>query len=195
MSIQFETKRMTGSADQRGAVLVVSLLLLLVMTVLALSASQATRMQERMAGNTRDYDLAFQSAEAALRTAERLIDDTALTSAPFPCSSGRCRVFELNVVPDDTAYRPVSWWDANAWSYASDNTWNPTPGSGISGTGLARRDPQFFVEEVEEVADSLTIPPTGPPPSRIFYRITSSAQGGTDTAQVVLQSTFARRFN
>jgi Tfp pilus assembly protein PilX len=29
----------------------------------------------------------------------------------------------------------------------------------------------------------------------MFYRITSRAEGGTQTAQVVLQSTFARRFN
>ncbi|MET0661440.1 MAG: PilX N-terminal domain-containing pilus assembly protein, partial [Steroidobacteraceae bacterium] len=35
--------------DQRGAVLIVSLLLLLVMTILALGASQATRMDEKMA--------------------------------------------------------------------------------------------------------------------------------------------------
>lgn len=175
--------------------MVVSLLLLLVMTVLALGASQMTRMQERMAGNARDYDLAFQSAEAALRTAERLIDDPALTSAPFACSSGRCRVFELNIVPSDIAYRPTTWWDANAWSYASDNSWNSTPGTGISGSGLAHRDPQYVIEEVEEVPDSLTIPPTGPPPSRVYYRITAAAQGGTATAQVVLQGTFARRFN
>lgn len=185
-----------GAAGQRGAVLVVSLLLLLVMTVLALGASQATRMQERMAGNARDYDLAFQSAESALRTGERLLDDPALSTAPFPCSSGRCRVFELNVLPADAAYRPVSWWDANAWAYASDNTWNATPGTGISGgTGFAHRDPQFVIEEVEEVTDSLTVAPSGPPPSRIYYRITSAADGGTDTARVVLQSTFSRRFN
>src|SRR5262245_18937624 len=89
----------SSRATQGGAVLVVSLLLLLVMTVLALGASQATRMQERMAGNARDYDLAFQSAESGLRTCERLINAPTLTSAPFPCSSGRCQVFELNVVP------------------------------------------------------------------------------------------------
>jgi type IV pilus assembly protein PilX len=181
---------------QRGAVLVVSLLLLLVMTILALGASQTTRIQERMAGNTRDYDLAFQSAEAALRTAERLIDDPALTAAPLPCSSGRCRVYELNVIPDDYADRPRSWWDANAWSYSPDNAWNPTAGEATLGAGgLELRDPQFFIEELEEVPDSLTIPPTGPPPSRIYYRITSRAEGGTQSAQVLLQSTFARRFN
>ena len=37
-----------GIHRQRGAILVVSLLLLLVMTVLALTASQSTRMQERI---------------------------------------------------------------------------------------------------------------------------------------------------
>jgi Tfp pilus assembly protein PilX len=29
----------------------------------------------------------------------------------------------------------------------------------------------------------------------MYYRITSAGTGGTDTSQVVLQSTFARRFN
>lgn len=192
---------LSAPVAQRGAVLVVSLLLLLVMTVLALGASQATRMQERMAGNARDYDLAFQSAESALRTGERLINAPTLTSAPFPCSSGRCQVFELNVVPADVAYQPVTWWNNNAWAYASDLTWNPTAGTAaagtglISGPGLASRDPQFYIEEVEEVPDSLSIPPAGPPPSRIYYRITSAGDGGTATARVVIQSTFSRRFN
>ena len=44
--------------QQRGAVLVVSLLLLLVMTMLALGASQSTRLQERMSASMRDRDLA-----------------------------------------------------------------------------------------------------------------------------------------
>lgn len=175
--------------------MVVSLLLLLVMSVLALGASQSTRLQERMAGNARDYDLALQSAEASLRTAERLIDDPLLTSAPFPCTTGRCRVFELDIVPGDVANQNSAWWNNNAWSYASNNTWNSSPGSGISGASMAHQDPQFLVEEVEEVTDSLTIPPAGPPPSRIYYRITSRAEGGTATAQVVLQTTFSRRFN
>lgn len=196
MAIRIQTLRNVGPASQAGAVLVVSLLLLLVMTVLALGASQATRMQERMAGNARDYDLAFQSAEAGLRKAERLIDDPALSAAPFACSSGRCQVFELGIVPGDVAYRSAAaWWNANAWNYSADNLWTASGSGQMSGAGLARRDPQYVVEEVEEVPDSLTIPPTGPPPSRIYYRITSSAEGGTNRTVVALQSTFARRFN
>ena len=166
------------------------------MSVLALGASQATRLQERMAGNTRDYDLAFQSAEAGLRKAERLIDDPALSAAPFACTSGRCQVFELNVLPSDIAYRShTAWWDANAWTYSSDQTWTTTQQNALTGPSMAHRDSQYVIEEVEEVPDALSIPPTGPPSSRIYYRITSAAEGGTDRAVIVLQSTFARRFN
>lgn len=194
MSVRIQMKTPTSTKRyQSGAVLVVSLLLLLVMTVLALGASQATRMQERMAGNARDHDLALQSAEAALRTGERLIDDPTLTTAPIACSTGRCKFYELNVLPGNVAYQSTAWWTANAWNYSSANSWS-TAGTEMSGPGLARQDPQFFIEELEDVPDTLTIPPTGPPPSRMYYRITSSAQGGSNTAQVVLQSTFARRF-
>lgn len=182
----------TNAGRQSGAVLVVSLLLLLVMTVLALGASQATRMQERMAGNARDRDLALQSAEAGLRAGERFVDNPAVTSAPFTCSSGHCTIYELGILTqtltyEDQAFSDGTWWTTNAWDYAATQS--------IGGTGLALTDPQYYIEELEEVTDSLTSPPTGPPPSRIYYRITSRAAGGTATAQVVLQSTFARRFN
>jgi type IV pilus assembly protein PilX len=178
--------------QQRGAVLVVSLLLLLVMTVLALGASQTTRLQERMSAGMRDRDLAFESSEAGLRNGERIIDS--LDTPPSPCTSGRCQVYDRDILPVSLAFQTQDWWDSNAWAYATDETFSTTRGSDISGSGMAGADPQFVVEELEEVADALSVPPTGPPPSRIYYRITSAAQGGTEQAQVVLQSTFARRF-
>jgi len=52
---------------QTGAALIVSLVLLLIMTVLGVTAMRTTTLQERMAGNLRDNNLAFQDAEAALR--------------------------------------------------------------------------------------------------------------------------------
>lgn len=177
---------------QHGAVLVVSLLLLLVMTVLALASSQAGRMQERIAGSVRNQQLAFQSAEAGLRAGERLVDS--LTAAPAPCSSAPCEVYELGALTTDLgltyadqAFADQDWWDGHAQVYSGTAL--------IGGDQLAHQDPQFFVEELEEVTDSLTIPPTGPPPSRMYYRITSRAEGGNSAAQAVLQSTFAKRFH
>jgi type IV pilus assembly protein PilX len=178
--------------QQRGAVLVVSLLLLLVITVLALGASQTTRLQERMSASMRDRDLAFESSEAGLRNGERIIDS--LAAAPSPCTSGRCEVYDRSILPASMAFQTTDWWATNSWAYATDEASSTTRGSDISGSGMAGADPQFVVEELEEVPDALSVPPTGPPPSRIYYRITSAAQGGTEQAQVVLQSTFARRF-
>jgi type IV pilus assembly protein PilX len=178
--------------QQRGAVLVVSLLLLLVITVLALGASQTTRLQERMSAGMRDRDLAFESSEAGLRYGERIVDS--LVVAPSPCTSGRCQVYDRRILPASMGFQTPNWWATNSWAYATDESFSTTRGSEISGSGMAGADPQFVVEELEEVPDALSVPPTGPPPSRIYYRITSAAQGGTEQAQVVLQSTFARRF-
>ncbi|MEZ3184022.1 pilus assembly protein PilX [Pseudomonas sp. LM13] len=56
---------------QRGAVLLVALIMLLLLTILGAAAMRDTNLQERMAGNMRDHTLAFQAAEAALRFAEQ----------------------------------------------------------------------------------------------------------------------------
>ncbi|EWC40216.1 pilus assembly protein PilX [Pseudomonas stutzeri] len=61
----------TGRSSQRGAVLLVSLIMLLLLTILGAAAMRDTNLQERMAGNMRDQNLAFQAAEAALRFAEQ----------------------------------------------------------------------------------------------------------------------------
>ena len=52
---------------QSGAVLVVSLIFLLVLTVIGVAAMQNTSLEEKMAGNVKDRNLAFQNAESARR--------------------------------------------------------------------------------------------------------------------------------
>ncbi len=64
------------SAKQTGAVLIVSLIMLFLMSILAMSSMSRTVVQERMAGNVIDKQRAFQAAEAALRAAERYVEDT-----------------------------------------------------------------------------------------------------------------------
>lgn len=55
---------------QRGAVLVVSLIFLLLLTLIGTTAMRTTTLQERMAGNTRDTNLSLQAAEAGLRAGQ-----------------------------------------------------------------------------------------------------------------------------
>ena len=55
---------------QRGVVLVVSILLLLVMTILAISMFRSYGSEEKIAGNTRDKERAFNAAVSAQQFAE-----------------------------------------------------------------------------------------------------------------------------
>ena len=55
---------------QSGVVLAVSLIMLLLLTMIAASGARVTGLDEKMAGNMRDRNLAFQAAESALSAGE-----------------------------------------------------------------------------------------------------------------------------
>jgi len=54
---------------QRGAVLIVAMILLLVLTLLGVSAMNTSQLEERMAANSQEFNRAFQSAESGLSMA------------------------------------------------------------------------------------------------------------------------------
>lgn len=62
------------SIQQRGAVLILALLMMLVMTVLGVSGVGNSILEERMSGNYRQSQSSFQSAEFALKVAENWIN-------------------------------------------------------------------------------------------------------------------------
>jgi type IV pilus assembly protein PilX len=73
-------------AQQKGAVLIVSIIVLLVLTLISVTAMQTTSLEEKMAGNMRNKNLAFQAAEAALRAGEGYLSSATLD--PFDDSNG-----------------------------------------------------------------------------------------------------------
>jgi type IV pilus assembly protein PilX len=173
-------------AAQRGAVLVISLILLLVMTVLGLAAMQVTRMEERMAGNYRDVNIAFQGAEAGLRDAENRI--LAMVARPETCAAAPCAVpsvWERSVLPDNLRNQDGAWWTTNAEEYGANG--------GTPEITQTTAVPRVLIEDAGFVPDSLTVG-HAPPEGRNFYRITSRSTGATDNAQAVLESTYTRRF-
>lgn len=72
------------SSGQRGSVLIIGILLLLMMTLLGLITTTQTRTDARITSNHLDRAMAFQSAEAALREAEARIAACAPTDAACP---------------------------------------------------------------------------------------------------------------
>jgi len=59
---------------QSGAVLIVALMLLVVLTMLGISAIESTKLETRMAANTRRYNQAFQQAESGISKAFRTLE-------------------------------------------------------------------------------------------------------------------------
>jgi len=176
------TTRANAQSKQRGAALVVALLMLMVMTVLGIAAMQVTRLEERMAGNSRDINLAFQGAEAGLRDAENRI--AAMTTRPLPCSTAPCGVWRKDILAADLRDQLYSWWTTNGTEYGVAATAEITE---------VTRDPRVTTESLGFVPDSLSVG-HGPPEGRDFYKITANSSGASDTATAVLESTYTRRF-
>ena len=160
-------------------------MILLLITVLGVSGLQTTTLEERMAANARDRDLAFQAAESALVDAERLLNNATLP--PFGNANG---LFALNA-----ANRPI-------WTGAAQQAGNGVitysvdrPGVGAQAEALATvaEQPEYFIEqypltpvpggslEAGTAADELA-----------FFRITARGFGGRANTVVVLQSGYQR---
>lgn len=103
---------------QRGAVLIVTLVMLLLMTLIAIGSMRGTILQERMAGNLRDESLAFQSSEMAQRDAEQAAKNR-------------------SIVDWQTTALTTNWTNAAALSTQGQATYrmNPLPGVTIRKAG------------------------------------------------------------
>jgi type IV pilus assembly protein PilX len=168
-------------AAERGAVLVTSMLLLLVLTIIGVTVMQMSRMQERMAGNSRDVNLAFQAAEGALRNGESFID--AQDVRPIACSTSPCEVWLEEAASGSIANADETWWDTNG------------QGFGLEAMEGLSEEPVTAIEELGFVrTDGGLVMGQDPPDGRDFYQVTARSTGGSGLAEVVLQSTYTRKF-
>ncbi len=178
-------------ARERGATLLTSLLLLLVLTVLGLTAMQMSRMEERMAGNARDAHAAFEGAEAALRNGESLLRQQ--LARPADCTALPCPatlpVFSIGVL-GSVASQPGAWWDP-----AAGNALPFKDANGNASMNGQKIDPTLVIEHLGFVrTDGAVETGMDAPVGRDFYQITARASGASGAAGAVLQSTYARKF-
>ena len=176
----------TQRHQQKGATLVIALLILLVLTVLGIASMQVTRLEERMAGNSRDVNLAFQGAEAGLRDAEERIRTWNEFTLPASCALPPCVVWQKDTVPPDLRDQPLTWWTTNAVEYGVAGSQEITE---------VTRDPLVAIEDLDFVYDSAASTQSySHEPGRSFYRITANSSGASNTAEAVLESTFVQRY-
>lgn len=170
-----------GATRQRGAAMVVALIMLLVLTLLATASARMTILEERMTGNTQDRGVAFQAAEAALRAGEDLAQLPVL-----PDFAVNANGLYQPAEPDETPlWLAVNW--TNPAAISLYNGLADAPGA------LSRATASFLVEELPWVAtpgESLAADTSVD--EGTFFRVTARGLGVSGIATVTLQSTFKR---
>lgn len=167
--------------NQQGATLIISLIILIIITMLGLTAMKTSILQEKMAGTNMDQSLAFQAAELTLRDAESHIfkDITSTSGFTAACTNGLC-------LPSTNA---TFVWDSLSWSGANTITYGAFTGAAVISSVATQ--PQYIIEILPSMrpplgnssgAKSINI---GTP-----YRITAKAVGRQSGTKVMLQSVY-----
>ena len=172
--------RFSPLTRQRGATLVVGMILMVLLTLLGLTAMGTSLLEERMAANARDRIRAFQAAEAALRLCEAAIDPN---TTIFNLTGGVGGMYS-NVDP--------ARWQAN-WS-----GWTaPVPAiREYDGLPLVASQPRCIAEqlaaEINEKPGAAESLRRGLPveTARTYrhYRVTARGVGASERTVVMLQS-------
>lgn len=194
--------------QQRGASLIVSLLMLVAVLLLGISAAQISLQGEKASRNDRDRQIAFQAAEAALQDAEMDIEsspDAKSRSAMFSenpvisnfidgCGAGDSNTnlgLCATAAPGSAAiWLTVDFTDAAASSTKSVPFGNFTGQKMQTGKGsLPSKLPRYIIEVLGYNAAGTV---TDAENKKYFYRITAMGFGARESTQVVLQAFYRK---
>lgn len=159
---------------QAGVALVTGLIFMVIMTLIVVAALRSATLEERMAANALNRQLALQAAEAALRDAEAFIQTSGAPFDPFEkweftagCTDGLCNKAASGATP---RWKTVSW---------------GTVGK-VSTTAIAgvKEQPRYIIEIANDPVKQGSICP------KVLYRVTARGVGGVDNAVVFLQTMY-----
>ena len=189
---------------QRGVVLVVALIFLLLITILAISASGTSLLQMRLAGGLRSSQMADFGAESAARGAEWRLW-TASNVSPMACTTNGpiCYMYDAatpNTVVDGFRNAP-GWIDAGSTKYSAGTMTTESTDK----TFKLTKDPVYLIEDLgvelipglgSQHESGQTAPGTGNTSvDSHIYRITARSTGANDNTVRVLETTFAAKAN
>jgi len=86
-------------SNQRGAVLIFSLIMLLLLTLVSVSMIQQNKLELAMTGNAMDQTKSLASAEAELKLAEQFISTQRVYSTTHQCNSGTTTQLNVSTTP------------------------------------------------------------------------------------------------
>ncbi len=168
---------------QRGTALILSLVFLLLLTILGVTAVSTSTLQEKMAGNMKNQNVALQATESALRDGEirlrALVQASivAIGATPIPDNTvgGIYSLGTFDAMND-------AWWAANSTPYAND---------GVDQITQAAQEPRSVIEKITtEYYDVNAKIDYSEPPGMVYFRVWARGAGDTANTQSTLQSTY-----
>lgn len=180
---------------QHGVALIVSLIVLLLLTLIGISAMNSTILQDRMSGNASDRSVAFQAAAAAARRGEERVRNAQLPSASGDTCNPAGGFYQT------VACRGVQWkrdWrgGSGVYDYPLATEGQESGLASIDGeeSRLGQIEARYIIEQLPPDTDgqggSLVIGGNETDRRRPVYRITANATYADGSAQVTVQTTY-----
>ncbi|HEY0745249.1 MAG TPA: PilX N-terminal domain-containing pilus assembly protein [Steroidobacteraceae bacterium] len=164
---------------QSGVVMFVALILLLILSLLGVTAARMQTVEERMARNEDNRQLGAQSAEAALRSAE-----TGLLTGIYVNFAGNTNGLYAPLFINGSPLTGMDW--------TSPTAALPYAGPAMSNLPPSVPIPKFVIESLPSVAvkgDDISVSSLNPasPPVTVF-RVTAQGVGADGTSTTTLQT-------
>ena len=165
--------------SQRGVTLIVAIIFLAVLALFGATAARNSILEERMAGNTRDRDLAFQAAEAALKTFEVDLADGVVDTASGYADMSNCANPADASCYQSKANGEAYWNDSSIfpqsygqWTAAISKPITPEPAAGEANA-------RYIVWKLPDAA------------GKKRYRVTARGVGQSTDTVVILQAEYS----
>jgi len=166
---------------EAGVALLMVLFVMVLLGVLGITITSSAISESRMSGNYLDQDVAFQSAETALRAGEGYVSSFQPNLVPLPAANCAAPCIAL-----------LGSLPANPWG--TPQAANVAGIAGIAGVAGAAAAPEYTVEFSANVVmqgSSLGLNTGNPPPTINFFQVTARGTGRSNVSQAVIQSMFA----
>lgn len=169
-----------SKSRQQGAVLVIGLIFLAMLTLMGVAAYTTATQEEKMSGNARDAKRAFEAAESSLRDCEGVLG----SFGALPTFNGTGGMY-----PAAATNQPSVWETAD---------WTSSSAVRVLGSSLpdVRQQPRCLVEQLVTIdgkpADGAQSGPQQRIPE-IVYRVTAQGYGTYASTAAMIQSTYRRQ--
>jgi len=177
---------------ERGTALIFALVMLLLLTILGITAVTTSSLQEKMAGNMRDQYMAQQAGDSILFDGQALVFNQQIRPVPFCPPDPTVKVWDSNCLPAAVAAFESLTTGPNWWLTATDAWWTSVGFlSGVANTHTSQ-EPRFVVEMIQEVRT--TSAEIGPKTvKRLYFRTTGWSVGVSDYSRGLFQSVFSKK--